>query len=278
MELPESVRKGELGRWLVGLALAAPTVAAVLVENKVWLLLVALLAGGAAWWEFASNLFGPRYRGLAAMGLLGWLAVALGTCFLEAEGQGAGLAFAVALGGAYLMRTLPPGPDAVSVNLISRYALGHLYISFFLSFIFLLKTLEFGSRLLFFVILVTALADTGAIYAGTRLKGPKLYPKVSPGKTISGVCGGCVLAAAGAALSGFYLPDVFGTAELLLLGAGLALWGVVGDLFESAIKRALGVKDTSRILLGHGGFWDRLDSLLFNLPAFYYYVFMRVTP
>ncbi|MDR1314235.1 MAG: phosphatidate cytidylyltransferase [Deltaproteobacteria bacterium] len=275
MELPESIRKGELGRWLVGIALAVPTIAAVLIENKVWILLVGLLAGGAAWWEFASNLFGPRYRGLAALGLAGWAATALGACLVGPEGQMAGLALSLALGGVYLMRVLPEGTDAVSVNLLSRYALGHLYISFFLSFVFLIKTLDSGSRLLFFVILVTALADTGAIYAGTRIKGPKLYPKVSPGKTISGVAGGCVVAVVGALVSGLYLPASFGKAELVVLGMGLALWGVVGDLFESAIKRALGVKDTSKILLGHGGFWDRLDSLLFNLPAFYFYFFLR---
>ncbi|MDR1081087.1 MAG: phosphatidate cytidylyltransferase [Deltaproteobacteria bacterium] len=276
MELPESIRRGELGRWLVGLALAAPTVAAVLVENKLWILAVGLLAGGAAWWEFATNLFGPRYRGLALLGLMGWAATAIGACLVGPEGQTAGLALSLVLGGAYLMKVLPEGTHAVSVNLLSRYALGHLYISFFLSFVFLIKTLDGGSRLLFFVILVTALADTGAIYAGTRLKGPKLYPKISPGKTISGVAGGCALAVAGALVSKLYLPSAFGTSELIVLGLGLALWGVVGDLFESAIKRALGVKDTSRILLGHGGFWDRLDSLLFNLPAFYFYFFMRL--
>ncbi|MDR1042185.1 MAG: phosphatidate cytidylyltransferase [Deltaproteobacteria bacterium] len=278
MALPESIRKGELGRWLVGIALAVPTVAAVLVDNKLWILVVGLLAGGAAWWEFAANLFGARYRGLAVLGLFGWAATACGTCFFEAEGQGAGLALSLALGGIYLMRILPGGTDAVSVNLLSRYALGHLYISFFLSFVFLIKTMEDGSRLLIFVILVTALADTGAIYAGTRLKGPKLYPKISPGKTLSGVAGGCVAAVAGALFSRLYLPDFFGALELAAIGLCLSLWGVLGDLFESAIKRALGVKDTSKILLGHGGFWDRLDSLLFNLPLFYYYLHMRLLP
>ncbi|MDR2611392.1 MAG: phosphatidate cytidylyltransferase [Deltaproteobacteria bacterium] len=278
MELPDSIRKGQLGRWLVGLALAVPTVAAVLVENKIWLLAVALLAGGAAWHEFAANLFGPRFRGLAALGILGCALTAAGACLLGPEGQGAALVLSLALGGIYLMRQLPGHPDPVSLNLLARYALGHLYISFFLSFIFLIKTFEYGSHLLFFVILVTALADTGAIYAGSRLKGPKLCPRVSPGKTVSGLVGGCALAVAGAALSRFYMPGVFGGAELAALGLGLALWGALGDLFESAIKRALGVKDTSRILLGHGGFWDRLDSLLFNLPVFYYYVFLRVMP
>jgi phosphatidate cytidylyltransferase len=278
MELPESIRKGQLGRWLVGLALAAPATAAILLDNKIWLLLVAGIAGCLAWREYAANLFGPRFKGLAALGLAGWALTACGACFLQAEGQGLGLLIALAAGGVYLMRVAPGTPDPVSLNLLARYALGHLYISYFLSFVFLIKVLDYGKHLLIFVLLVTALADIGAIYAGTKLKGPKLLPRVSPGKTVSGLAGGCVLAMAGAALSGLYLPDVFGGFELVLIGLGLALWGALGDLFESAIKRSLGVKDTSTILLGHGGFWDRLDSLLFNLPIFYYYYFMRVTP
>ncbi|MDR3154108.1 MAG: phosphatidate cytidylyltransferase [Deltaproteobacteria bacterium] len=274
----DSIRKGELGRWLVGLALAVPTAAAVLVENKLWLLLVALLAGGAAWHEYASKLFGPPYKGLAALGIAGWALTALGACFLGPEGQEAGLILSLACGAVYFMRSLQPGQDPVSLNLLARYALGHLYISFFFSFVFLIKTMDYGSRLLIFVILVTSLADIGAIYAGTRLKGPKLYPKVSPGKTISGVAGGSALAVAGALLSSLYLPDVFGALELAAAGLVLSLWGVLGDLFESAVKRARGIKDTGTILLGHGGFLDRLDSLLFNLPLFYFYLFLRVTP
>jgi phosphatidate cytidylyltransferase len=176
------------------------------------------------------------------------------------------------------MAILPPNPDTVSLNLLSRYALGHLYLSFFMSFILLLKTMDGGPRLVFFVILVTALADTGAIYAGKKIQGPKLFTKVSPKKTISGLLGGCVLAMLGGGLSKLYLSDEYSVLELVLLALFLSLWGALGDLFESAIKRALGIKDTSGFLLGHGGFWDRLDSLLFNIPVFYFYLAYKLAP
>jgi phosphatidate cytidylyltransferase len=176
------------------------------------------------------------------------------------------------------MKVLPETEDRAVVNLISRYALGHLYLTFLLSFVFLIKQEYFGNRWLFFVILVTAITDTGAFYVGSRLKGPKLYPKISPNKTISGLVGGCLAAVAAGALSFSYLPPEFSRVSIVALSLGLALWGSIGDLFESALKRAMGLKDTSTFLLGHGGLWDRLDSILFNLPLAYFYVSFQMAP
>ncbi|MDR2199056.1 MAG: phosphatidate cytidylyltransferase [Deltaproteobacteria bacterium] len=278
MELTPRLKTGNLGRWLVALVLAIPTVVCVFLPNKLALLILVSLVGAAAWYEFHANLLGRQRAGLLAVCELGWLQTVVLACFFGVEGLVVGMFLDFVLGGVYLLRILPQGPDAVSLNLLSRYALGHLYISFCLSFVVLIKPLLDGTVLLFFVILVTALSDTGAIYVGSRLKGPKLYPKVSPNKTISGLLGGIALAALGGGLSSFYLPGDFSVAELVILSAALSVWGTFGDLYESALKRALGVKDSSTMLLGHGGFWDRLDSLLLNLPLFFFYVNWKFQP
>ena len=112
-------------------------------------------------------------------------------------------------------------------------------------------------------------ADTGAYFVGSRIGGPKMSPSISPGKTWSGFAGGLatvvVLSLACAPLFGLG----WNQAPLLLLGSLLAgLASVVGDLFESIIKRHSGAKDSGYLIPGHGGVLDRIDSVLAALPVF----------
>jgi phosphatidate cytidylyltransferase len=262
----------ELSRWLVALVLIPPTLAVIFLTNKLFLLALTMVLGTLAWKEFSFNLLGRERRGLFILALTGFYCTILGASFFGADGQSAGLAASLILGGAYLMRVLAEENDKVSVNLLSRYCLGQIYLSFFLSFIMLIKQLDHGANWLFFIVLVTSLNDTAAFYVGSRLGGPKLYPKISPNKTISGFMGGCLVSFIVGGLSANFLPLQFNWFYLALLGLFLGVWGTFGDLFESSIKRAMGIKDTSNILKGHGGVWDRLDSLLFNLAPVYYFV------
>jgi phosphatidate cytidylyltransferase len=247
-------------------------------DNNLVILGVVGVLGAVCWWEFSVNLLGRERLGLLSLAVLGWLATGAGALLFGPQGQGLGLALSLGLGALYLMAVLPEKEDRAAVNLISRYALGHFYLSFLLSFIFLIKQEYFGSRWLFYAISVTCLTDTGAYYIGSYLKGPRLFPKVSPNKTISGLFGGCLTAVIAGALSFSYLPPEFSRSSIAVLSLVLALWGSFGDLFESALKRAMGLKDTSSILLGHGGVWDRLDSLLFNLPVVYFYINFQMSP
>lgn len=112
-------------------------------------------------------------------------------------------------------------------------------------------------------------ADSGAYFAGRRWGRHKLAPRLSPGKTWEGVAGG-VAAAAVIALLAAWLMD-FGWANLLgfvLLAVTTALFSVLGDLFESLLKRRRGVKDSGRLLPGHGGVLDRIDSLTAAAPVY----------
>lgn len=113
------------------------------------------------------------------------------------------------------------------------------------------------------VFLVTVLADTGAYFVGRALGKTPLAPHVSPNKTQEGFLGGCALVCTKGAIIGYVLgtPIVFVGLALVL-----ALFSVLGDLFESLLKRASGIKDSGTILPGHGGVLDRLDSMLAVLP------------
>ena len=119
---------------------------------------------------------------------------------------------------------------------------------------------------------IIAACDSAAYFVGRRVGGPKLWPQVSPSKTISGSIGGLV-AAIGLTIA---LADVIGLADqldALVLGLGLGILAQAGDLLESAIKRRLNVKDSGSILPGHGGMLDRFDGYILAIPAFYLYLF-----
>jgi phosphatidate cytidylyltransferase len=130
-----------------------------------------------------------------------------------------------------------------------------------------------GRGPLLLLMLTVMISDTAQYYTGRAIGRRRLAPAISPKKTVEGALGGIVAGSIVAALAGpVWLPAV-GPAALALLGATLATLGIVGDLFESLLKRSAGVKDTSALIPGHGGVLDRIDSWLFAGPV--YYVFLR---
>ena len=154
--------------------------------------------------------------------------------------------------------------------------LGPLYIAFLGGFLVSTRVgfethLFLSTHLLGYYFLVLMGSDTGAYFVGKAFGKHKLIPKISPGKSWEGLVGGFAAAAAFAALSTFWffpeLPYQF-SIPLAIVMSGV---GVLGDLAESAMKRGAGAKDAASILPGHGGFLDRLDSLLLNAPILYYF-------
>lgn len=150
--------------------------------------------------------------------------------------------------------------------------LGALYVALCLSYALRLRALPDGVWLVCFVLLVTWAGDTGAYYVGSLFGRTPLAPRLSPKKTVEGLIGGWALALAAALLArAWFLPSL-SLLDCLLTSLVLTGMGVVGDLVESALKRSAGVKDSGGLLPGHGGMMDRIDSVLFAAPAFYYYV------
>jgi phosphatidate cytidylyltransferase len=128
-----------------------------------------------------------------------------------------------------------------------------------------------SAHLLFFFFLVIMGSDTGAYYSGRALGRHKLAPKISPGKTWEGAIGGMLASLLMAVVAHYWFFPELSLKAALPLAAAMNVFGVVGDLTESALKRGAGAKDAAQILPGHGGLLDRLDSLLFNAPVIYYF-------
>jgi phosphatidate cytidylyltransferase len=119
---------------------------------------------------------------------------------------------------------------------------------------------------------VTWANDTFAYFAGMLFGRHKLYEKVSPKKTWEGFAGGALGSVAGALVVRSTLLPELPVPMAVLLGAGAALLGPMGDFTESLLKRAAGVKDSGRLIPGHGGLLDRIDALLFVVPWVYLFV------
>lgn len=136
-----------------------------------------------------------------------------------------------------------------------------------------------GALLLMLPMLVTWASDTGAYAVGRLMGRHKLIPKVSPGKTVEGAIGGIVASVLVAwAFGDLVLRNVAQLGfkwfpwGIIVFGVAISVAAQIGDLFESLIKREAGVKDSSRILPGHGGILDRLDSMFFVLPVSFLFV------
>jgi phosphatidate cytidylyltransferase len=134
-----------------------------------------------------------------------------------------------------------------------------------------------GPGLVTLLIVLIALSDTGAYFIGNSLGRHKLSPKISPNKTWEGAIGGVIAAVLGMAVA-WYIDTHYPSAPLpgwslwayALTGVVLAIAGQIGDLVESMMKRDAGVKDSGKLLPGHGGILDRCDGFLFAGPMLYY--------
>ncbi len=144
----------------------------------------------------------------------------------------------------------------------ARVILGVLWVGPCFVSLLVLRAAPGGFANVLFVLLVVWAGDIGAYLVGPLLGGPRLAPSVSPGKTWSGAAGGLLAAILAGAAVGHTNPVLAG-----ILAALLGIVAQAGDLFESAIKRQFGAKDSGWIIPGHGGLFDRLDGLLAAAPA-----------
>ena len=139
-----------------------------------------------------------------------------------------------------------------------------------------LRLLSDGAWLLMSVFIMVWICDSGAYFSGYFLGKHKMAPHLSPKKTIEGGVGGVLLTVIAAIVIGQFLPLATNMLHTCLIGLLVAIGAIVGDLFESYLKRSFGVKDSGNILPGHGGFADRFDSFLLVAPlCFYYFSIMQ---
>jgi phosphatidate cytidylyltransferase len=248
---------------LIGVAILVPSLlwgGVVVVDLFVW------AAMGVALFEYGRMAFPEQPVLRAAVACAGVLVFA---CMVYLSmGLLGPLLIALTLGSFLLVMFQSESMDGAA-DRVGRLLLGGLYVGGLFAFIPLIRRFDDGVGWIFLLLAASWLGDTGAYFAGRAFGRRKLAPVLSPKKTWEGAIGGFLTSMAGAVLFGWLFGLEVSWWGIALLGGLLDVFGVLGDLAESMLKRAFGVKDSGSILPGHGGILDRVDSVLFAGPVLY---------
>lgn len=259
-------------RWITALVLIPPLLLLILFGSPLLFTLVIIAVSILSLWEYFRIVYhghtppvGPAFTGWAYTTAVLAIAAVHNRHFEALMG-----ALALHLIGTALLTvhrfTICRDAPIVAVKQLG----GMIYLPILFSFLIMIRMGENGPLWVLFLFGVVACGDTGALYAGTYLGRHKLCPSVSPNKTVEGAVGGLLanLLFAWIFKLLFFTAMDGTTCTIVALAAGGA--GQVGDLFESVFKRASGIKDSSQLIPGHGGFLDRLDALLVAAPVGYW--------
>lgn len=268
------------GRWAreISALVLAPIVVGIIGWAPVWAY-VALIAVTIviALWEFLT--FGEKKGYPVQKSLSVVLLLILLWTFLEPRLSVEVGVFAIllAIPAAYVFARTPL-EEALPASAVC--ALGTLYVGMLGGALVRLRTdfPDVGAKLVFFLLIAIWASDSGAYYVGRKLGKRRLSPRVSPKKTIEGGIGGILAAMLGATIVHFTFFPEFPLVHALAAALLLSIAGVIGDLAESMWKRSAAVKDSGGLIPGHGGFLDRIDSVLFTAPILYAYWFLLTEP
>ncbi|MDY4883870.1 MAG: phosphatidate cytidylyltransferase [Anaerovibrio sp.] len=234
-----------------------------------------------AWFEYC-NAFSRK--GYSPAFLIGGLLVSA-MCYAAYGGLDTGLLTMLSLGAVlvmFLLTVLLHGSFSVPSAAVS--AAGVLYLGMSFAHLIGLRVMEHGMApvetqlgvlepgcaLIWTALIGTWASDTFAYFAGSFLGRHKLCPSISPGKTVEGFVGGLI--GTTASVAGLGVLFGFDVRVMAVLGLCICLIATLGDLVESVMKRYTGIKDSGHIIPGHGGIWDRFDSVIYTVPFVYYFV------
>lgn len=277
MEVSAAPLATELDRRASGVALAKRVGSGLLfIPFFIWLTALAplwafaafvVVLGAVGQWEF-TRMF--RRVGVPVYPWLGLVAGTLVTASFGLAGASPWVLTLVIGGllGAALWRTreFPPRWEAVALTL-----LGICYVNWLLGHAISLRSLPGGAEWIFLLALVTWGGESTAYFVGSTMGRRRIAPRISPAKTVEGALAQLAASPAAALLARWWFFPDRSLADALTVGVLLGLVGQLGDMTESWLKRSVRTKDTGALIPGHGGLLDRLDSLLFNLPALFYY-------
>ena len=248
----EKPKKSSLFKRVATAVVLAPLTIALIYAGSPWINVLALVFGAMLSWEWAH---------MVPNGKAPFYATAYTTALSASVLLGCPAAIAAVVAGTALLVWLKAKGEARR-NLLT---LGVLYISVGIgSLIWLFSTVGFVTTL-WFLIMVWCV-DIGGYVVGCNLKGPKLAPKISPNKTWSGLIGGVMFSVIASVAFSHVFSLHANALFYAVFGGVIAVIAQIGDLVESYIKRSLGIKDSSNLIPGHGGVFDRVDGLIFAAP------------
>ena len=269
LSAPGDVAKRSLGAAVVTALILVVAIVTAIILGKTAFFVLAITVVSLALWELMDALKRSGRRPATAVALLGGAAI-MTLAYLE---RPALVSVAIVLSVLLMMLwSLAPGRGESPASDAGWSLLGMLWITGGgAAAVSLLTLSEDGVLLLLSLILIVAVDDIFAYLAGTNIGKHKLAPSISPGKSWEGLAVGSVVALIMGGVVGYIMLDL-SILDGLILGVIAAIFNPVGDLFESMAKREIGIKDSGRLLPGHGGFLDRLDAIIMCAPGFFLYL------
>ena len=262
-----------MARVLSALVLLPAVIGAVWFLPPIATLVLAVAAAVLAFLEYAAiaAALGARVPGVVtAVGVVA-ACIAVGGGYLAAELI---VMTAVILFGSLAVATGAPGPGVLRDTAASVLPIA--YIGLPLGALAAVRAFA-GREAILLLMITIVVSDSAQYYCGRAFGRRPLAPAISPKKTVEGAIGGMVFGTLTMTVGGWWVFPEAPLALLALVSACVAALGIVGDLFESMLKRSAGVKDSSRLIPGHGGVLDRIDSWLFAAPLYYTFIrYLRV--
>jgi len=253
-------------RVLSGVALAAAALAAILFLPVIGLRMLASLVAVLGAHEYLRIVKSASIRRSANGPVL--LLVALTCWYMLLPNVQTLLALVVAGFALLVMQVLFVG---VTIQQAAAGGFAAWYIGMPLGMLVSVQAIN-GSKATLLLIATVVLSDTAQYYCGRTFGRRPLAPTISPKKTIEGAIGGLVFGTLFMALAGPRVLPGLAPVPMAVLGLTVVVFGICGDLFESRLKRDASLKDSSSLIPGHGGVLDRIDALLFAVPAYYLYL------
>ena len=256
---------------------AIPLLLAVFYFGKIYFLLFGLIVGLFSYYEFAKMNLNKLHYVSRTIGFPAVAAIILNSYYHFIGYYHLSILIVLCLALIELFRNKESAIQNIGSSLF-----GIMYLGFLSSTLIGLREYFTGTEYvvggyLIISILVTIwVCDSAAFFVGTSIGKHKLFPRVSPKKSWEGAVAGFIFSIATMLLAKFIALDVLNWIDAIALGIIVGIFGQIGDLIESLIKRDAGVKDSSSIIPGHGGIFDRFDSLLYSAPIiFLYFEFLR---
>ncbi len=268
MDAAPPARGAALLRRVLSTVVLLPIFVGIVMVGPVWLFgATVVLVSAVAQWEFTGMFERAGVRAFRWLGLVAGTAVTASFALPVSER----VAFTAVLLVVLLSALWRPRGARIAWEAPAVTLFGICYVNWLLGYGFWLRDLPGGTDWVLLLVGVTWLGETAAYVVGSTLGRTKLAPVISPRKTVEGAAAQVVVSVLAAVVGQVWFFAEVGLGRAVVAGLLLGVMGQLGDLVESALKRSLGIKDTGALIPGHGGLLDRLDSLLFNTPALFYY-------
>lgn len=268
VDVPAPSRRAGLFKRVLSTLVLLPVFIWIVLAGPIWAFgTIVVILGAMGQWEFTGMFQRAGFRPFRILGVVGGLLMTASFALQVSER----LAFTIILLGALSLVLWQRQGGRIEWEPAAITVFGICYVNWLLGYGFWLRDLPLGKEWVLLLVWVTWLGETAAYLVGSLLGRWPLAPGISPKKTVEGALAQLVVSVLAALAAHAWFFEGLSIGGAVFVGLLLGVVGQAGDLVESALKRSVGTKDTGRLIPGHGGVLDRIDSLLFNTPVLFYY-------